>query len=129
MQLPRARRRPDPGRRRTSRDSDVDEEDDDDNRDHQLASLFSLTGKPHAQRKCVVCKPTQRKASYYCKSCGPCFVLCGPTVHSVFFFPKLCLILKNRFLARLSSNFQERLLTKYFMPQFIFGVSIFSLRA
>ena len=46
-----------------------------------------------------------------------------------FFFPKLCLILKNRFLARLSSNFQERLLMKYFMPQFIFGVSIFSLRA
>ena len=78
-QLPRARRRPDPGRRRTSRDSDVDEEDDDDNRDHQLASLFSLTGKPHTQRKCVICKPTQRKASYYCKSCGPHFVLCGPT--------------------------------------------------
>ena len=78
-QLPLARSRPDPGRRRTSRDSDVDEEDDDDNRDHQLASLFSLTGKPHAQRKCVVCKPTQRKASYYCKSCGPRFVLCGPT--------------------------------------------------
>ena len=46
-----------------------------------------------------------------------------------FFFPKLCLILKNRFLAWLSSNFQERLLMKYFMPQFIFGVSIFSLRA
>ena len=47
------------------------------------------------------------------------------TVHSVF-FPKLCLILTNRFLAWLSSNFQERLLMKYFMPQFIFGVSIFS---
>ena len=46
-----------------------------------------------------------------------------------FFFPKLCLILKNRFLAWLSSNFQERLPMKYFMPQFIFGVSIFSLRA
>ena len=26
-------------------------------------------------------------------------------------------------------KFQERLLMKYFMPQFIFGVSIFSLRA
>ena len=46
-----------------------------------------------------------------------------------FFFPKLCLILKNRFLAWLSSNFQKRLLMKYFMPQFVFGVSIFSLRA
>ena len=32
------------------------------------------------------------------------------TVHSVIFFPKLCLILENRFLVRLSSNFQERLL-------------------
>ena len=41
------------------------------------------------------------------------------TVHSVF-FPKLCLILKNRFLAWLSSSSQERLLMKYFMPQFIF---------
>ena len=30
--------------------------------------------------------------------------------HSVIFFPKLCLILKNRYLVRLSSNDQERLL-------------------
>ena len=58
-------------------------------------------------------------------------VLVGWLAYSAFsfFFPKLCLILKNRFLAWLSSNFQERLLMKYFMPQFIFGVSIFSLRA
>ena len=45
----------------------------------------------------------------------------GGTVHSVFFFPKLCLILKNRFLAWLSSNFQERLLMKYFMPNLFLG--------
>ena len=48
-------------------------------REHQLASLFSLTGKAHLQRAFVQCKPTFRKASCYCKSCGPEFVICGPT--------------------------------------------------
>ena len=47
---------------------------------------------------------------------------------SYFFFPKLCLILKNRFLVRLSSNFQERLFIPSSMPKFIFGMSVFSLR-
>ena len=50
------------------------------------------------------------------------------TVHSGIFIPKLCLILKNLFLVRWSSNFQERLLMPSSMPQFIFGVSIFSLK-
>ena len=45
----------------------------------------------------------------------------------IIFVQKLCLILENRFLVRLSSNFQERLLILSSMPQFIFGVSIFSL--
>ena len=37
-------------------------------KEHQLASLSSLTGKAHLQRSCVQCKPTFCKASYYCKS-------------------------------------------------------------
>ena len=45
------------------------------------------------------------------------------------FFSKTLFDFKKSILAWLSSNFQERLLMKYFMPQFIFGVSIFSLRA
>ena len=48
-------------------------------KEHQLASLSSLTGKAHLQRACVQCKPTFRKASYCCKSCGSEFVLWGPT--------------------------------------------------
>ena len=35
------------------------------------------------------------------------------------FFPKLCLILKNRFLVRLSSNFQERLFMPLSSPEFL----------
>ena len=35
------------------------------------------------------------------------------------FFPKLCLILKNRFLVRLSSNFQERLFMPSSSPEFL----------
>ena len=35
------------------------------------------------------------------------------------FFPKLCLILKKRFLVRLSSNFQERLLKPSSSPEFL----------
>ena len=47
---------------------------------------------------------------YVCVQEHTC-TLCMPyTVHSVTFFPKLCLILKNRFLVRSSSNFQERLI-------------------
>ena len=48
-------------------------------KEHKLASLSSLTGMAHLQRACVKCKPTFRKASNYCKSCGSEFVLWGPT--------------------------------------------------
>ena len=43
------------------------------------------------------------------------------TSYSAFrnFFPKLCLILKNRFLVRLSSNFQERLFMPSSSPEFL----------
>ena len=59
-----------------STDSDGSEEI---SKEHKLASLSILTGKAHLQRACVKCKPTFRKASYYCKSCCLEFVLCGPT--------------------------------------------------
>ena len=51
------------------------------------------------------------------------------------FFPKLCLILKNRFLVRLSSNFQERLFMPSSSPEFLLwwgyfwsngGIQVFS---
>ena len=46
-----------------------------------------------------------------------------------FFFSKTLFDFKKSISGLMSSNVQERLLMKYFMPQFIFGVSIFSLRA
>ena len=45
------------------------------------------------------------------------------------FFPKICLILKNRFLVRLSSNFQERLFMPSSSPNFFFGGVIFKITA
>ena len=45
-------------------------------------------------------------------------VVNGFTVHSEI-FPKLCLVLKNRFLVRLSSNFQERLFMPSASPEFL----------
>ena len=54
-----------------------------------------------------------------------------PKYYSAFrnFFPKFCLILKNRFLVRLSSNFQERLFMPSSSPEFFFGGVIFKITA
>ena len=100
--------------------------------------VYSLLTKAFTARFNTRCKgidafpyycPGVRRGNVFVATCG-CYALGRASIQCIqFFFPKLCLILKNRFLARLSSNFQERLLMKYFMPQFIFGVSIFSLRA
>ena len=76
-----------------------------------------------------IAQPTENPIAWETLFCGELLRAWKHIQCIQFFFPKLCLILKNRFLAWLSSNFQERLLMKYFMPQFIFGVSIFSLRA
>ena len=49
--------------------------------EHRLVSLSEVSGKPHTQRKCVVCRHVRdsgRKASYYCSTCGPNAVMCSP---------------------------------------------------
>ena len=46
------------------------------------------------------------------------FSLCLQCIQK--FFSQICLILKNRFLVRLSSNFQERLFMPFSRPEFLF---------
>lgn len=49
--------------------------------EHRLVSLSHVSGKPHTQRKCVVCRHVRdsaRKASYFCATCGPNAVMCSP---------------------------------------------------
>lgn len=51
-------------------------------KEHKLSPLRIITGKPHCQRMCTICRSKHhrwQKASYFCASCGPDLVLCGPT--------------------------------------------------
>ena len=64
------------------------------------------------------------------KSSG-CYAFPCAVTYSAFrnFFPNFCLILKNRFLVQLSSNFQERLFMPFSSPKFFFGGVIFKITA
>ena len=78
-----------------------------------FAKKHTATHKPTSARPLIVTTMTQMH------SVDVCMYVCIAHIHTYIytaftFFSKLCLILKNRFLARLSSNFQLRL----FMPSY-----------